>query len=333
MTTEILERHTTTLAPAEINRRPAGQGAGYILASRLRWPAGMGMVLLLTAILFMGKLGACSFWSEETRWGEIPREMQRDGNFFWPTFNGQTYYDKPLGSYWLVLLAARVTGQIDEEAARLPSALSGLLAVAVMMLLTRRIYDERTALLAGLILGTSFSFVFFSRNAASDMENLAGILTALWLFHRNYEKPTFSGTMLFWLTMSLTSLTKGLLGFALPLLVSGIYATLYGPGLPHAGRLTGLRGAQSLVLQPRHAIGDTASNLALPGALSLLDPSARIDGWDGNGLEGEHPTFLRPSQPSRSDLSLPPRDLCVDVALVVAASRLTLSIFDCARKR
>src|SRR5205814_1880677 len=62
-------------------------------------------VLALTAILYGFGLGARALWSEEIRWAQIPREMRQSGNYLWPTINGQTYYDKPLGSYWLVLAA------------------------------------------------------------------------------------------------------------------------------------------------------------------------------------------------------------------------------------
>src|SRR5438034_7435038 len=109
-------------------------------------------VLGLAAILFFARLGDRSLWSEEVRWAEIPREMQRSGDYLWPTFNGRVYYDKPLGSYWLVLAAARFTGSIDELTARLPSAIGGLAGVGLVMLLARRLYDRSTAVLAGAVL-------------------------------------------------------------------------------------------------------------------------------------------------------------------------------------
>ena len=188
-------------------------------------------VLLLAAVLFFGRLGGRSLWSEEARWAEIPREMQLTGQYLWPAINGRTYYDKPLGSYWLVLAASWVHGGIDETAARLPCAVAGALGVILVMLIARRLFDERTAILAGLILATSFSFVFFSRNASTDVETVTGILAALWLFLRNEKQPDGWWIVWLWLVMALTSLTKGLPGFVLPVLVIGCYSTLTaGPG-------------------------------------------------------------------------------------------------------
>src|SRR5438067_10741383 len=90
------------------------------------------VVLALGAILFFVRLGDRALWTMELRWAEIPREMQMHNDFFWPTINGRSYYDKPLGSYWLVVAASRLTGALDETAARLPSAVAGLLGVVLL---------------------------------------------------------------------------------------------------------------------------------------------------------------------------------------------------------
>jgi 4-amino-4-deoxy-L-arabinose transferase-like glycosyltransferase len=195
---------------------------------RIWWRLVAAVVLGAAAVLFFARLGERSLWSEEVRWAEIPREMARAGDYFWPTFNGRVYYDKPLGSYWLVLGVSRVTGTIDELTARLPSAISGLMGVVLVMLLAKRLYGRRVAVLAGAILSTSFGCLVFARTAAADMENLVGVLAALWLFVRNDGRPGGRWPIAFWLVMAVTSLTKGLLGFALPLLVASVYSTWTG---------------------------------------------------------------------------------------------------------
>ena len=186
----------------------------------------MAGVLTLAAMLFFIRLGARALWSSEFRWAEIAREMQLTSRYFWPTINGRVYFDKPLGSYWLVLAATWITGGLNEAAARLPSAVSGLLAVWLLMLLGRRLYDDRIALLAGVVLATSFSFVFFSRNASADVETVAGELAAFALFMRNERRQDGWWVIGLWLIMAATSLTKGLLGYVLPLIVLGTYSCL-----------------------------------------------------------------------------------------------------------
>ncbi len=179
----------------------------------------LGLVLALSAGLYFARLGDRALWTMELRWAEIPREMVQSGNYFRPTINSRLYYDKPLGSYWLVLAASWLTGSVGELTARIPSAVSGLAGVALLMGLARRLYDDRTAALAGLILATSFGYVFFARHASSDMETVAGVLAALALYLRNRRRDGRWWVVGLWLVMAMTSLTKGLLGFALPLLV------------------------------------------------------------------------------------------------------------------
>jgi 4-amino-4-deoxy-L-arabinose transferase-like glycosyltransferase len=224
---ERIEAHSSLAHDRARETADADIGASIeILGHAITWRAAMTAVLALAAAMFFTRLGARALWSSEFRWAEIAREMQLTSRYFWPTINGRVYFDKPLGSYWLVLAAARLTGGLDETSARLPCAIAGLLAVGLLMLVGRRLYNDRTALLAGLILATSFSFVFFSRHASADVETITGELAAFAVFLRNEQRQDGWWVVGLWLVMAATSLTKGLLGFVLPLLVLGVYSCL-----------------------------------------------------------------------------------------------------------
>ncbi len=234
--------------------------------------------MALTAILFFMRLGARALWSSEFRWGEIAREMIRTGNYFWPTINGHLYYDKPLGSYWLVLAATRLTGGLNEAATRLPSAIAGLLAVGLLILLARRLHDLRTGVVSGLILATSFSFVFFSRNASADVETIAGELGAILLFLKCEDHPTGWWVAGLWTIMAITSLTKGLLGFVLPIMVIGLYATLsdgwalFGKKLLHGAIIDRIRW----VIDRNRWVFNWHSIIAIPIGLAIYLTPFRI---------------------------------------------------------
>jgi 4-amino-4-deoxy-L-arabinose transferase-like glycosyltransferase len=209
----------------EASRTSAGI-SGRLSRDDARWSKFAWLVLGLAAILFFARLGARALWASEFRWAEIAREMQLTSNYFWPTINGHPYYDKPLGTYWLVVASTWLTGGMNEAAARLPCAFAGTLAVAFLISIGRRLYDLRTGVVAGLILATSFSFVFFSRNASADIETIAGELVALVLFLRHESEPDGWWVVALWLVMALTSQMKGLLGFVLPIVVIGSYCAL-----------------------------------------------------------------------------------------------------------
>jgi 4-amino-4-deoxy-L-arabinose transferase-like glycosyltransferase len=201
----------------------------------VRYRVWMVALLSVVFVLLFTRLGARALWSSEFRWAEISREMITTGNYFWPTINGQVYYDKPLGSYWLVIASTVFAGGMNELAARIPCAISGFVAVALLMVIVRRLYDSRTALLSGFILATSFSFVFFSRHASADVETITGELAAIALFLRKERAGAGWWVVGLWIVMAATSLTKGLLGFVLPILVIGAFAT-FGDGLAELSR-------------------------------------------------------------------------------------------------
>ena len=107
--------------------------------------------------------------------------------------------------------------------ARFPAAAAGLLAVGLIIGLGRRLYGDRAGLLAGAILATNFGFIFYARRATADMETLAGVLAAVWAFERLHLRGSGSWVVGLWVWMAVVSLTKGLLGFALPIAVFSVF--------------------------------------------------------------------------------------------------------------
>ncbi len=207
-----------------------------------RFPAALALLLLATAVLFLTRLGDRALTSEEVRWATVAREMRASGDPLHPTINGGAYPDKPVGSYWLIVAASYLTGGVTEAAARLPAALAGVLGVWLLVGLARRLTDDGTALLAGAILATSFGFVVYARRATADIETVVGVLAAVSLGQRHAPRGG-PWVLALWAVMALTSLTKGLLGFALPLAVLGVNTL----SLAWAGRReTGLVGGLKL---------------------------------------------------------------------------------------
>src|SRR5262249_53544774 len=110
----------------------------------------------------------------------------------------------------------------------------------------RRLFDLTTGLWAGLVLATSFGYVGFARTASADAETVAGTLAALALFVRCEDRPAGWWVVGLWAIMAVTSLTKGLLGFALPLVVLFADAALAGIA-PLWSRIRFLCGGRSVI--------------------------------------------------------------------------------------
>ena len=96
--------------------------------------------------------------------------------------NGEVYDQKPPLYYWLAAATGVPTGRVSEFGARLPSALAGLVAVGLTLLLGTRMLGSGTGVLAAAILATVFSFAYLARRVQLDVLLTAFELAALTSF-------------------------------------------------------------------------------------------------------------------------------------------------------
>jgi 4-amino-4-deoxy-L-arabinose transferase-like glycosyltransferase len=164
-------------------------------------------------------IGANGLWGAEDRWAEIVREMRLTGDYFHPCINGVPYFDKPLLGYWLIALAAAITGQLNETTVRLPSAIAGLLALGATINIGRRLWSEKQARTAGWILLSTYGFLFWARTGETDMENMAAITLAVAWYWARRDKPGFLSYLVFYLICFLGAQTKGLAAIAVPVVI------------------------------------------------------------------------------------------------------------------
>ena len=126
--------------------------------------------------LFSG-LGALGLVGpDEPRYAAIARAMAETHDWVTPRLWGTPWFEKPVLYYWLAGIAMRIFG-VSEFAARLPSALAALLAVAAIKWAALRSYGLGAAWYSLLMLPTSVAMIGFSRAASPDML-FAGLLTA-----------------------------------------------------------------------------------------------------------------------------------------------------------
>lgn len=172
-------------------------------------------LLLAAGLLLLAFLGAREIWTQEHRWADIVSGMFYRGDFLHPYLGQVRYYDKPLLSYWLIAIFAKLIG-LNMWALRLPSVLSGLLALWSIYWLGSKLKSKQMGLLAGWMLLTTFYFVFWARTSSADMLNMAGSLFAIAWYMHHREETGFFGYVIFFLIVALTSLCKGLVGAIVP---------------------------------------------------------------------------------------------------------------------
>jgi len=192
------------------------------LDGRAEPPSPFATRAILAAALLLSLVFA--FWQldfplqgSEGRWAMVSREMASSHDLFSMTIAGRPYDDKPFGSYWLIVLASKLTGSMSEFTLRLPSVISYVLTVLLVYVIGRRtVGSPATAALAAFIYATSFRILYFSREASADAQTVLGIAAALLLALEAGEKPRWFIFPLIGLVMGLSSLMKGLTGFAVP---------------------------------------------------------------------------------------------------------------------
>jgi 4-amino-4-deoxy-L-arabinose transferase-like glycosyltransferase len=177
------------------------------------------LLLLGAALMLFFMLGGREFWTQEWRWADISWQMIYSGDYLHPYLGGAPYYDKPLLSYWIMIIFSRLVGSVNEWALRLPAALAGMLAVWCTYQIGSFLVDRRTGLLAGWMLVSTYFFIFWARTGNSDMLNLAGTLLAIFWYFKHRDSTRFVHYLGFFLILAVTGLCKGLLGVIVPLIV------------------------------------------------------------------------------------------------------------------
>lgn len=176
---------------------------------------------LLAVLLYFPALGWRDFWAPvEPRYAEIARVMLAKGEWIVPTVNGVLYTDKPILYFWLVLVGSKVVGAVNEWTVRLPSALSALGLVLTTYFLGRDLLSPRIGLLGAVVLATSARVLWEARWAHTDMAFTFFFTLSLYFFSRAMlRKGEPKEFLLAYALMALATLTKGLIGLALPAVI------------------------------------------------------------------------------------------------------------------
>lgn len=182
-------------------------------------------VLAGAALLFLTRLGATDLWApDEPRYAQIAEEARALGDgprgLWLLHLNGEVYDQKPPLYFWLAALFGAPGGRVGETAARLPSALAGIVCVALVMRLGSALRGPAVGIAAAALLGTSALFVHLARRAQLDVLLCGFELLALLAFWRidQLGLRRARDVALLQGALGLAVLTKGPVGFLTPAL-------------------------------------------------------------------------------------------------------------------
>jgi len=175
-------------------------------------------VLVLAAILFICNIWGYDLWApDEPFYGEGAREMIADGQWLVSHVNGEFDDDKPPAYFWLIALLSLPFAEVSSFTARLPSVLAAFGTVALTLWLGLRWSSERTAVLAALILATTYMFWDKARSVQPDMVLCFLIWIALAAFEawRTGDTDGRRAGMVFWFALAFSVLVKWPVGLAI----------------------------------------------------------------------------------------------------------------------
>ncbi|MCC3155467.1 glycosyltransferase family 39 protein [Hymenobacter sp. BT770] len=184
---------------------------------------------LFLVLLGLGLLSGLNAWgpleSSEARYAEIGREMLASRDWLHPRLLGIQHFHKPPLTYWLTAAGLAMAGPTAAGVRLLP-ALAVLVQVGLVYGLGLVLFqgDRARALAAAVVYGTLPAVLISALNVTTDVYLATLELAAAYAVLRYYANGRPGWLYLFWLALGLAFLTKGPVGFVLPLMaVAGFY--------------------------------------------------------------------------------------------------------------
>jgi 4-amino-4-deoxy-L-arabinose transferase-like glycosyltransferase len=164
---------------------------------------------------------------DESRFAQATSQMLETGDYVVIKFQDQPRFKKPVGIHWLQAVSVKAFSDAEDRriwAYRIPSLLGAMLAAAACAWGAAALFDPRTGLLAGSILGATFllsSEAFIAKTDAALCGSTTLAMAALaraYAAHLSGEKVGKLTKLLFWLGLAVAALIKGPVGLLVAIL-------------------------------------------------------------------------------------------------------------------
>lgn len=166
---------------------------------------------------------------DEGRYSEIAREMASTSDFITPRLNGLKYFEKPPLQYWATAIIFKLFGE-SELTARLYTALCGLGCVLLIAYTGKRVFDEETGVLAGLVLLSAPYFAALNEIITLDMGLTFWMTLTISSFLISQSTANDASRRrwlgIAWAGMAGAMLSKGLIGVVFPAAALFLYCVI-----------------------------------------------------------------------------------------------------------
>lgn len=183
------------------------------------------IIVILVALSFIFLMlgnGVLSLTNpDEVFYTQTAREMVQQKSWMVPYLFGQPQFEKPILTFWLLRIGFILFGVTSFSARFFPAFFGIIGSIAIYLLVMLAYKDKKKAFISALVMMSSGLYVGLSRTVFTDMVFSVFILLSLVTFFWAYvdiNKKSF-GIILFFIFSGLAVLTKGPLGFFIPLLI------------------------------------------------------------------------------------------------------------------
>jgi 4-amino-4-deoxy-L-arabinose transferase-like glycosyltransferase len=152
------------------------------------------------------------------------RNMLQSGNWITQHLNGTVYLDKAPLKYWLTAGLYSLFG-VHDWVARLPTAIAGILLCWLVVRAGEWADSPRVGFYSGVVLATSIGMFLFTRTIIPDIILTLFITLSLCCLFRLLESDvnSFYWGMAMYAAIACAVLTKGLIGFVVPVAIITVY--------------------------------------------------------------------------------------------------------------
>ncbi len=155
------------------------------------------------------------FSRAEIFFAQCAKEMIAQANFITPLFHNHPFFDKPILTYWLIILSFKQFG-INHLAARIPSILAALTTNLVLIYFSLKNFDRKITPIIIMVLNTAFMYLSFTVSCMSDMLLTTFDTISVMLLYQFVDTKSAKYLYLTAVSMSWAFLVKGPVGIVLP---------------------------------------------------------------------------------------------------------------------
>ncbi len=157
---------------------------------------------------------------DAAQYAEISRGMMHSTNWLQVYEHGHDYLDKPPFLFWVSAMSMKVFG-VGNFGYKFPSILFAIWSMYATYRLTKLLYDDNTARVAALILGTCQGMFLMTNDVRTDTILMSWVITAIWMIKEADIKRRWWNVLGGTASIAFGMMTKGPIAIMVPMFCFG----------------------------------------------------------------------------------------------------------------